>query len=101
MKASRGRKGGCGSAQPAMRLTLGMHCYSLLTTAAGAVDNAAMKKPRKQSAEPISWRVYLLRAKAQSLGSVEARDEADALKKAAELFEIRKTDRWRLSVRRQ
>ena len=41
-----------------------------------------------------------MRAKLTWLGSVEARDEAEAIEKAIKQLEIREADRWRLSVRR-
>jgi hypothetical protein len=52
-----------------------------------------MKKPSKETVEPVCWVVYVLRKKALWLGSVEALDKAEALKKAAALFEIRQADR--------
>jgi hypothetical protein len=41
-----------------------------------------MKKPRRQSAEHVGWKVYIMRAKLTWLGFVEARDEQEALDKA-------------------
>jgi hypothetical protein len=60
-----------------------------------------MKKPRKQSDEPESWAVYLMRAKGTYLGHVEARNEAEAIDKAVKVFSVRESERCRLSVRRE
>jgi hypothetical protein len=60
-----------------------------------------MKKPRKQSAEPVGWKVYIMRAKLSWLGFVEARDEREALDKAMRDLNIRAADRFRISVRRE
>jgi hypothetical protein len=57
-----------------------------------------MKKPRKKSAEPVGWKVYIFRKKLTRLGSVEARDRDEALRKAIEQHEIKEADRWRVSV---
>ena len=54
-----------------------------------------MKEPREQQ---TTWAVYIFRRKGERLGTVEARDAAEALKKAIDEFEIREPDRWRLSV---
>jgi hypothetical protein len=59
-----------------------------------------MKKPRKQSAEPVGWKVYIMRAKGTYLGQVEARDEAEAMDKAIKVFGVRESERCWLSVRR-
>ena len=53
------------------------------------------KKPRK---EPLTWAVYIFRKKLTRLGTVEAKDRNEALKKAIEQHEIREADRWRISV---
>jgi hypothetical protein len=60
-----------------------------------------MKKPRKQSGEPVGWKVYIMRAKLSWLGFVEARDEREALDKAMRDLNIREADRFRISVRRE
>jgi hypothetical protein len=62
---------------------------------------AAMKKPAKQSAKPVTWAVYLMKAKPQWVGSVEARDEQEAMDKAMRDLNIREADRFRVSVRRE
>ena len=54
-----------------------------------------MKKPRK---EAVSWNVYIFRKKLAWLGTVEAKDRDEALKKAIEQHKIREADRWRISV---
>ena len=54
-----------------------------------------MKKPRK---EAVSWNVYIFRKKLALLGTVEAKDRDEALKKAIEQHQIREADRWRISV---
>jgi hypothetical protein len=48
-----------------------------------------MKKPRKPSSEPAQWSVLIMRAKLTWLGSVEARDEAEAMDKAMRQLDIR------------
>jgi hypothetical protein len=60
-----------------------------------------MKKPRKQSAEPLGWKVYMMRAKLTWLGFVEAHDEKEALDRAMRDLNIREADRFRISVRRE
>ena len=59
------------------------------------------KKPRKQSAEPNSWSVHMMKAKLTYLGSVEARDEKEATDKAIRDLNIREADRFRISVKRE
>ena len=54
-----------------------------------------MKKPRKG---PVTWNVYIVRKKLAWLGTVEAKDRDEALKKAIEQQQIREADRWRISV---
>jgi hypothetical protein len=84
-----------------MPQTLGRHCYGLLTGAGVAVDNAHVKKPRRTTAEPAQWSVHMMRSKLTYLGSVDARDEAEAMDKAIKQLEIRQADRWRISVQRE
>jgi hypothetical protein len=60
-----------------------------------------MRKPRKQSVEPVQWSVHIMRAKLTRLGPVEARDEAEAMDKAMRELNIREADRFRVSVRRE
>jgi hypothetical protein len=60
-----------------------------------------MKKPRQQSGEPAQWSVFILRAKLTWMGSVEARDEAEARQKALKQLDIRPADQFRISVRRE
>jgi hypothetical protein len=43
-----------------------------------------MKKPRKEAAEPAAWKVYIMRSKLTWLGSVDARDEQEAIDRAIE-----------------
>jgi hypothetical protein len=43
----------------------------------------------------------VLRSKATWIGTVQARNEAEAIRKAFETFHIRKAEAWRISVRRQ
>jgi hypothetical protein len=57
-----------------------------------------MKKPQTELAR---WGVYMLRKKATWRGTVEAKDQDEALKKAAEVFHVRVSDRWRISVQRE
>jgi hypothetical protein len=59
-----------------------------------------MKKPRKLSGEPVSWNVYIFRKKLTGLGTVEAKNRDEALKKIIEQHKIREADRWRVSVQR-
>jgi hypothetical protein len=59
-----------------------------------------MKKPRKPSAEPVGWKVYIMRAKLTWLGFVEARDEHEALDKAMRDLNIREADRFRITAQR-
>jgi hypothetical protein len=60
-----------------------------------------MKKPRKPSDEPARWSVFILRSKLIWMGSVEARDEAEAREKALKQLAIRPADQFRISVRRE
>ena len=59
------------------------------------------KQLRKQSGEPVQWSVHIMRAKLTYLGSVEARDKAEAMDKAMRQLDIREADRFRISVRRE
>ena len=58
-----------------------------------------MKKPR-DAIEP-RWGVYALRKKAERLGSLRAKDDKQALQRAATEFQVPERDRWRLSVQRE
>jgi hypothetical protein len=58
---------------------------------------SAVKRPRF---EPVRWTVYILRAKAERLGSVMAKDKAEAMELAIKECDIREQDRFRVSVRR-
>jgi hypothetical protein len=60
-----------------------------------------MKKQRKQSGEFVAWSVYILRSKLSWIGSVEARDEKEAIDRAIEKLGVREADRFRISVRRE
>ena len=60
-----------------------------------------MKKPPKQSGKLVDWSVYILRSKRQWIGSVEARDEQEAIDRAIEKLGIREADRFRVTVRRE
>ena len=60
-----------------------------------------MKKPRKKTAEPVRWAVYIMRSKPTYLGTVEARDEAEAMARAIRDLNIRPADHFRISVRRE
>jgi hypothetical protein len=60
-----------------------------------------MKKPRKQSAEPVGWKVFIMRSKLSWIGNVEAHDEKQAIDKAIEKLGVREADRFRISVRRE
>lgn len=42
--------------------------------------------------------VYRMRAKAERLGVVEAEDQAEALARAFDVFDIAEGERWRISV---
>ena len=54
--------------------------------------------PKKANAR---WGVYMLREKGQRLGTVDAKDRDDAVRKAISEFEIREADRWRITVQRE
>jgi hypothetical protein len=58
-----------------------------------------MKNPR-DVIQP-RWGVYALRKRAEKLGSVEARNEKDALERALKEIELPERSRFRLSVRRE
>jgi hypothetical protein len=60
-----------------------------------------MKKPRNPSSDPVQWSVFILRAKLTWMGSVEARDDAEAMDNAMRQLDIREADRFRDSVRRE
>src|SRR5262245_42729878 len=47
------------------------------------VLTVAMKRPRKQSGEPVSWPEYVIRAKPQWVGSVEARDAEEVRRQSS------------------
>jgi hypothetical protein len=57
-----------------------------------------MKKTRVKT---VTWNVYVVRAKLTWLGTVEAATQADAIAKAVERFQIRRSEAWRISVRRK
>jgi hypothetical protein len=59
----------------------------------------AVKKPRDVIMR--RWGVFLHRAKAESLGSLEAKTDKDALELAYERFEIEPYNRFRVAVRRE
>jgi hypothetical protein len=60
-----------------------------------------MKSPKKKptAAKLRNWRVSILRARAQNLGTVEAADEQSAEAAAIELFGLSDEQRKRLAVR--
>ena len=69
-----------------------------------SASHIALQKPRKNSgttAEPAQWSVHMMRSKLTHLGSVEARDKAEAMDKAMRQLDIREADRFRVSVRRE
>jgi hypothetical protein len=57
------------------------------------------KAPKKEPA--ARWAVYLFRKKRERLGSVEAKDIDEAVRKPIEEFQIREAGRRRLSVQRE
>ena len=58
-----------------------------------------MKRPRNVI-QP-QWGVYALRKKAERLGSVLARDEKEAVRRAFERCAVEEQERWRISVQRE
>jgi hypothetical protein len=59
-----------------------------------------MRSPSKRKAAELrSWRVSILRARAQNLGTVEAADKQSAEAAAIELFGLSDEQRKRLAVR--
>lgn len=52
-------------------------------------------------AKPAVWHIYILKKKATHLGTVEAKDEAEAKQKAAKRFGIPDEDRFRLSAQKK
>jgi hypothetical protein len=58
-----------------------------------------LKKPR-EVVQP-RWGVYVLRQKAERIGSVEARDEKEALERAFKEYAIEMRQRWLISVQRE
>jgi hypothetical protein len=58
-----------------------------------------MKKPR-EVIQP-RWGVYALRKKAERIGSVDARDEEEAVKRAFKEYNVAERERWRVSVQRE
>jgi hypothetical protein len=58
-----------------------------------------MKKSR-QVIEP-RWGVYVLRGKAERIGSVGASDEKKALERAFKEYAIEERQRWLISVQRE
>jgi hypothetical protein len=59
-----------------------------------------VKRPTKE-ADVVRWGVFKLRSKAARLGTVEATDQPEALKRAYEKFTIAEGERWRISVQRE
>src|SRR5262245_35512966 len=64
-------------------------------------EGTLMRKPNKQSAEPVGWKVYIMRAKLTLVGFVDALDKQEALDKAMRELNIREADRFRITVRRE
>jgi hypothetical protein len=64
-------------------------------------EGVLMKKPCTNSGKPASWSVFILRAKLTWMGSVEARDEAEAQEKALKQLDIRPADQFRISIKRE
>jgi 1,2-phenylacetyl-CoA epoxidase PaaB subunit len=58
-----------------------------------------MKKPR-DVIQP-RWGVYVLREQKERIGSVEARDEKEALERAFKEYAIERRQRWLISVQRE
>jgi hypothetical protein len=56
-----------------------------------------VKNPRKGS---VTWNAYIVPKKLAWLGTVEAKDRDEALKKAIEQHKIKEAERWRVSVQR-
>lgn len=52
------------------------------------------------ASKDVEWVAYRLRKKAERLGRVEARSEAEAIEKACAEFEIPQHERFRISVQR-
>ena len=61
----------------------------------------AKDTPAKLAARMRSWRVSLLRGRAQPLGTVEAPDERAAEAAAVEQFQLSDEQRKRLAVREE
>jgi hypothetical protein len=50
-----------------------------------------------KNAKEVTWYIYRLRSMpAQYLGTVEASDQATAMKRAIEKFKVPESDQWRL-----
>ena len=83
---------GCADSTPRTRLLI-----------FGACRPAAPPKdtPAKLAARMRSWRVSLLRGRAQPLGTVEAPDERPAEAAAVEQFQLSDEQRKRLAVREE
>jgi hypothetical protein len=58
-----------------------------------------MKRPR-EVIQP-RWGVYALRKKAERIGTVQARDEKDAIERALKEIELPKGSQFRISVQRE
>lgn len=59
-----------------------------------------MKQKGKRGLATVRWTVYRIRKKGERLGTVEARDQAEALQRAYELFAVAEKDRPRIAVMR-
>jgi hypothetical protein len=64
------------------------------------LDCTLMKKPRSHQPS-AGWKVYIMRAKETWVGTVEARDEHEALDRAMRDLNIREADRFRVTIRRE
>ena len=58
-----------------------------------------MKKPREVIR--LRWGVYSLRKRAERIGSVEARDQHEAIERAVKQYAVAERERWRFSARRE
>jgi hypothetical protein len=58
--------------------------------------NATARAPRAEA----DWGVYLLRKKAQRIGTVTAASRQEALARAVEQYQIAEAERFRVSVQR-
>jgi hypothetical protein len=68
---------------------------------ATVICRSSLKRSTKKPTDTIRWGVYLLRNKAERIGSVDARDQEAAKARALKTMPIEPRERFRVSVQRE